>query len=249
MKENCQQIEPLLPAYALGALDRADFESVEQHLEGCSKCQADLTQYQAMADDLLLATPPIEPPQKLRETLANSLPAAAHEKKPQHTARRRRRLISGLAYAAAVVVLVAANLIQMNNVQELAAAQQKLDEQNRAFEAAIAMMASPETDFISIDQGSISGLFMFYAEGNQAVLNLQGLMPVLEQQSYQIWLIRPDQTRVSAGVFRIDKAGEDFIIEISSPEAFETYTGMGITVEPAGGSLGPTGPRVIGIEL
>lgn len=249
MKENCQQIEMLLPAYALGALDRADFALVERHLEECGQCRKELTQYQAMADDLLLATPTVEPPQRLRDTLAKSLPTAAHDKTHQHAARRKRRLIAGLAYAATVVVLIAANLIQMNNVQELMVAQQRLDEHNRAFESAMAMMASPETAIISIDQGSVSGFFMFYAEGNQAVLNLQGLMPVLEQQSYQIWLIRPDQTRVSAGVFRIDKAGDDFIIEINSPDAFETYTGMGITVEPAGGSLGPTGPRVIGIEL
>jgi hypothetical protein len=49
-------------------------------------------------------------------------------------------------------------------------------------------------------------------------------------------------------VFRVDEQGFG-LMRITAPRPFTAYQRVGITEEPAGGSPGPTSPRVIGAAL
>jgi anti-sigma-K factor RskA len=70
-----------------------------------------------------------------------------------------------------------------------------------------------------------------------------------ERQIYQIWLVRLDGERDSAGLFR-PEIGQSYTtqsIQISQP--LSSYLGIGVTVEPANGSDAPTGERVFKVDF
>jgi hypothetical protein len=54
--------------------------------------------------------------------------------------------------------------------------------------------------------------------------------------------------RENGGAFRVDEQGFG-MISVIAQRPFTAYQRVGITEEPAGGSPGPTSPRVIGATL
>ena len=54
--------------------------------------------------------------------------------------------------------------------------------------------------------------------------------------------------RTSGGVFSVYDEGYG-VLKIDAPEPLISYQNVGITIEPAGGSPGPTGERVLGGDL
>jgi len=73
-------------------------------------------------------------------------------------------------------------------------------------------------------------------------------MPTLpEGMAYQVWLIRNGE-RDSGGVFQVSPKGYGLLLmELAQP--LDAYEALGITIEPASGSPGPTSPRVLGGRL
>jgi anti-sigma-K factor RskA len=89
------------------------------------------------------------------------------------------------------------------------------------------------------------GLLLLKPEESHAVLIVQDLPPVPRDRAYQVWLVWGNGQRDNGGVFRVDEQGFG-LMYITAPQPFTTYQRVGITEEPAGGSPGPTSPRVIG---
>jgi anti-sigma-K factor RskA len=74
-------------------------------------------------------------------------------------------------------------------------------------------------------------------------------MPALEtDRVYQIWLIDPNGDRTSGGTFTVDTSGRSWVL-IRAPKPLSNYQGIGITLEPTGGSPKPTGPKMMGTSL
>jgi anti-sigma-K factor RskA len=84
-------------------------------------------------------------------------------------------------------------------------------------------------------------------DGRHGRLYVQGLPQLTSERQYQLWLIK-DGARVNGGVFSVGPTGEG-VLYVDAPVPLATYTGFGVTVEPAGGSPGPTGPRVLAAIL
>jgi anti-sigma-K factor RskA len=78
-----------------------------------------------------------------------------------------------------------------------------------------------------------------------AVHNLPKLEP---GKAYQVWLVSASGERTNGGVFSLDNQGYGWLV-IFPPKPLNEYRSIGITVEPEGGSPGPTGPRVMGTSL
>jgi anti-sigma-K factor RskA len=92
-----------------------------------------------------------------------------------------------------------------------------------------------------------TGLLVMSVDGERGTLVVDGLTPLGEDQEYQLWLIQDGQ-RTSGGVFSVNRKGYGSLW-VSSPQPLSTYSGFGITIEPAGGSPGPTGDKVLGSPL
>jgi anti-sigma-K factor RskA len=89
-----------------------------------------------------------------------------------------------------------------------------------------------------------SGLIVASMDGLHGTLVVDNL-PVLDKNhAYQLWLIKDGQ-RTSGGVFSVGPDGYG-ALWVTAPKPLLDYPNFGVTIEPAGGSPGPTGEKVLG---
>ena len=127
--------------------------------------------------------------------------------------------------------------------------QARLTQKYENGEAALAMLSTAGTKSIPVSAGGVSGTILVNQVANTGVLIIWNL-PVLQQnQTYQAWLIDPQGKRTSAAIFN-PEAGQAFTsAQISTTLALSNFTGLGVTVEPAGGSIQPTGQRIFKVDF
>ncbi len=237
-----EHIYDSIPDYALGLLDEADKASAAEHLKGCASCQAELADYQAVLAQLPLAVPGIEPPAHLKQQiLAQIQPAAVHETPVRlawwqelRNMFQRRAPAWAFVGLALVVFLGVLNLVLWNQVKSLT---------QTAQEPVMQVVRLASTDIAP----EASGLLVISKNGRYGTLVVDNLPDLDENQQYQLWLIR-DGERSSGGVFSVSGSGYG-VMEIDAPDPLSSYPAFGVTIEPAGGSPGPTGDKVLGGDL
>lgn len=227
-----------LPAYALGALDEDEVIQVIRHLQGCAECRNELEAYQGIADSLGFAAPLVEPPPGLRHRILDeaSLYQAGIRNGKRVTAshgQSRGSFPWKLAGALIIVLLAAGNLLlwrQVNNLRSMVVP---------SFQS----IALDGTDLLPVAKG----MLVISHNGKHGTLVVQDLPPLDESLEYQLWLIR-DNSRISGGTFSVSSDGYASMW-VSAPEPLGSYPSFGITIEPEGGSPGPTGDKVMGGEI
>jgi anti-sigma-K factor RskA len=118
-------------------------------------------------------------------------------------------------------------------------------------QAAIAMLAYPSTKTLNVsaDVQGLAGSMLVDKDKSTAVLVLWDLPQLEEGKTYQAWLIDAEGNRTSGGLFApVDEPGYT-TATIQSPVPIGEFKGLGVTIEPSGGSAGPTGPRVLAVDL
>ncbi len=228
-----------IPAYALGVLDEVESQKVSQHLERCSACQAEFNAYQLLVDQLACTVPQIKPPLRLRASVMQQAAAQSIQAQPARPIwkawlSRSLSPLVGLVGLVLIVTLVGLNLALWQQIQRPPAAP-----------VPTAVAANFRLVKMSPSQpGSASGLLVISEDGEYGTLVVDGLTELSPSQQYQLWLIK-DGKRTSGGVFSVQDTGYG-MLRINSPEPLVDYQSFGVTVEPAGGSPGPTGPKVLG---
>ena len=241
--DNHATIRERLPAYALGCLDEAEVDETAHHVDDCPDCAAEWAEYVAVADALALAVPEAVPSAGLRGRL---LAAAAGEriaavpaakisptKKAAETAAIHTAAIRGRRWPAMAVVALAAVVL------------------GGLLWAAFGLWLSPEVPPVSLSPTDMApeadGELVFERGGRAATLTVRGLPVLPADRQYQLWLVSDGQ-RESGAVFSVNSNGwAETAVEMSRAAA--DYERFGITIEPAGGSPGPTGERVLGLSL
>ncbi len=79
------------------------------------------------------------------------------------------------------------------------------------------------------------------------MLSVENLPLLPPGRSYQLWLL-VDGGRDSGGLFEVDESGRGYLV-IRAPRPLSQYDQVGITEEPEGGSLTPSGERLLGGSL
>ena len=99
------------------------------------------------------------------------------------------------------------------------------------------------------DKKGTHGSFVRYRihDGDHGTLVVDSLAPLGQDQQYQLWLIQ-DGERTDGGVFSVNPEGYGSLW-VETPQPLSSYSAFGITIEPAGGSPGPTGDKVLGSAL
>jgi anti-sigma-K factor RskA len=228
-----------IPAYALGALDAAEAVALEVHLENCDSCREELASYSALRDGLLLAAHPVAPSPRLRRRLQDQLPSR------QKSAPQRSVWVPlGWALGVAVVLLLALNLYSISQLRVMQQQQALLSHQLGSAQVALAMLAYPGTQNVPIQAENVAGRLLMDKEQNAGVLVLWDLPTIAGDKTYQMWLISPNGDRTSAGLFRPETGFQFASLSLPQGQSLSDFTGLGVTVEPAGGSPQPTGPRL-----
>jgi anti-sigma-K factor RskA len=233
----------LLPAYALGSLDEEEAIQVAEHLDACPGCRAELLAYQAVADGLALAAPDAVPPSKLKQQILGQLQMPRSEPTTGPRQSWWQRIVGlfqraapawGLASLALVALLVLSNLWWW---------QQANREAPMVTPGGMQVVAMVGTDAAPAAVGTL----VISGDGEYGTLVVDDLPALDPDHQYQLWLIRDGQ-RTSGGVFSVNPEGYG-ALRISSPESLSSYFTFGITLEPEGGSPGPTGDKVLSGSL
>ncbi len=239
-------ISELIPAYALDCLDPEDKQIAETHLATCAECRAELAAYRTIVADLALGVPELEPPAGLKQQILNQAGgqkmtriaspgffARLGQPIQQVLAALSRSPGFALASLALVIVLAAGNLLLFNQVSQ----------HNQAQLDGLRTITLSGTE----NSPGASGLIVISKDGQYGTLVADGLTELTPDQAYQLWLIR-DGKRDNGGIFTVDHDGYGGLW-VESPQPLGNYQAFGITIEPAGGSPGPTGPKVLGGEF
>jgi len=233
-----------IPAYAIGALDAEEVAALESHLKTCASCRTELAEYHLVSESLLMAVPPIQPSAALRKRLQSRLPSAQKASRPQMT-----WSFSRFAMGFAVVILLVMNILSFAQLRKIQSQQANLLNQVEEAQAALALLSSDNVQMLPISGEYVSGTLLLDKEHNKAVLIVQDLPLLTENQIYQIWLVEADGGRVSAGLFR-PEGGQAYTTQvISSSQMISDFLGIGVTVEPSGGSDHPTGERIFKVDF
>lgn len=247
-----EELHSLSGAYVLDALDEDERRDFEVHLERCDNCREEVASLREVTP-LLAETVAVAPPPALRDTVLAEARTTRQERPPvqdeserpaeDETAqttpgrhrgevvRLRRRYWVALAAAAALVVGggVTWQIQQPDSVAEQ-------------------VVEAPDAHTWRT-QASTGGTVTIIRSEQQdaAVLQLEGVPDPGEGKTYQAWL-QQDGSMVPAGTMAPagTTASEETMVLQGD---VGTAAGVGLTVEPEGGSQQPTTKPVALVEL
>ena len=247
-----QEIEELLGAYALDAVDADEAREVEDHLAGCPRCRAEVAEHREVAA-LLTSGTAVAPPagvwDKIAADLGDGPPPVPIEvafgrrdPEPVVTAPPRRSPLLGLAAAAAIIVIALMAVVLVNQRRDLDDVRDQLAAVgNGPSEGELAaLLADPDTDVVDLT-GDAAGARALIGEDGNGMLLAAGLPELGADETYQLWGL-PEGTdeMVSLGVLGAEPGQAAFHVE-------DGITTLAISREPEGGSSEPTtDPLVLG---
>jgi anti-sigma-K factor RskA len=233
------ELHALAGAYALDALDETERIAFEEHLDGCSDCSAEVRGLQEAAAELS-HTASVQPPAELRiDILAavgrvRPLPPVVDNVVALHRAKVGRSVWQVMAAACALVAVVAAGW----------GYQQHRDAQRPRVSAVESVLGAADSAAVS---GAIAGAkstIIYSKSQNKMILLAHGVPALSAGKTYQLWTISPDGVARSAGLFQPDARGN---AEVLASGDLAGASSMGVSVEPAGGSLKPTPGQIKGV--
>ena len=244
-----RELDELLGAYALDAVDEDEREQVEAYLDRSPAARSLVAEYRETA--ALLAHSDTEAPPGLWERIEQTL----EEEPPQlatplpggvvafesRRKRLRRRIAVAVGVAAAVVVVgsLTVKVVQQDD---------RIDELGRESESG-SVLAAAETASrdphaarvtLSSTDGALEARAVYLPDGDGFLVE-SNLRPLPPDRTYQLWALLGDpgaERAISAGVLGPDPGVTAF--KVQGPVA-----GLAITDEPSPGSVSPSNPVLI----
>jgi anti-sigma-K factor RskA len=245
-----EHVIDLLPGFALGCLDEEDLQAVTRHLSRCATCRQELGLYRETVDRLVESTPIHALPSGLKARVVHRIEGAArsrvHQELPEAArsgARPAMRslwrpvLIRSMGVGLGFAALILVALLWTSNVR---LNRQITDIQARQATANMHMVALVGT----VDAPDSHGYIILFRNSNYGALAVENAQVLDAQHQYQVWLVQNGK-RTSGGVFSVNEDGYG-TLQITASQPLENYQSFGITIEPTGGSPGPTGKKVLG---
>lgn len=262
---DCRTVADELPAYSIGALDEPERSAVARHLQACPPCRAEFEHLLSQVSALALLVPQVQPLPHLEQRVLRAATGAPWPRPATQTShvgwralqRWSNRLSLALAAAALAVAGLLSGVLLRSNAQ-LAAQVREQQAVTAALQARVAEMdrvveliAAPDTRVFEM-QGTEAaqqarGRCFVSPQLGMGWLYVENLRPLPAGRVYQLWLLF-DGERISGGTFTVDQSGSGALL-FRAPGRLATYSGVGVTEEPEGGSPGPTTPRLLGASL
>ncbi|WSQ14377.1 anti-sigma factor [Streptomyces sp. NBC_01231] len=241
----------LTGAYALHALDAHEREAFELHLADCEACGLEVAEFAATAARLGLATSAPPRPAVLEEVLrritvvrqeqtGHAAPAL-----PPGRALRRGRRWSHWATAACLAVTAVLGGTAWWQYDRAEDARDQARRAEQSAETSAAVLAAPDAKArTSALVGGARGTVVVSARLDKAVFVASGLAEPPSGKVYQLWFDDDGRMR-PAGLMDPHRSSQT----VSLTGAVDGASGMGITVEPTGGSDEPSSDPVAMLRL
>jgi anti-sigma-K factor RskA len=264
-------LHTLTGCYAVDALPNDELEEFERHLAHCGSCAAEVRGLRETAARLALATaePPPAPmrarvlaaadrtrqlPPITENRPARSGPRAIRSARSARRGRRSYaqhsawipRIAIGVA-AAAVAVAGVFGVNQHNAQQRLSAIENQLTAARAHNTQIDSVLAANDLHLVS-NKTSAGGSVSAIVSLSQAklVVVTSGLPALPAGKVYELWLLGPDNLAKPSGLLTASAHGRT--VPIVASGYVHGYS-LGVTVEPAGGTLKPTTKPILAMPL
>jgi anti-sigma-K factor RskA len=232
-----------LPAYALDCLDEVERQSVADHLASCEVCRKELSGHREVLGVIAASLEQVDPPERVKASLMERVSAELPERRVGRARgswwERWTKSLAPLSPIWAFVGLALVVILGASNIllwRQMGAVRARLTPPLR-------VVALSGTELMP----NATGLIVISRDGLHGTLVVDDLGQLSEDQEYQLWLIR-DGERDSGGLISMNPDGYGWLY-VRSPEPLASYSAFGVTIEPKGGSPGPTGDKVLGGDL
>ncbi len=238
----------LIGAYVLDAVSDPERRVFEDHLAACSTCAQETAEL-LETTALLAGGTAVEPPEHLRDRVlaavadTRQLPPATTRAHSGRTVWLRRTAALAAAAGIAVAVVLGAQAVDTNNrlERDLQALEQVNDRNGRMAE----LLAAPDAKLVRGEvTGGGTGTVVASPAKGQVLFLANGLAPLPEDRTYQMWLIGADGPRPAGLLTSSDGQAVPLLAG-----GFTGREAVGLTVEPQGGSPQPTTPTVVVLPL
>jgi anti-sigma-K factor RskA len=237
------EVQELLGAYALDAVEGEERRAIEAHLARCPRCRAEIAEHLETA--AMLAAAGARAPDGVWDAISERLDGpirledARTERAERERPRQPWRWVTGAVAAAAVAAAVSLGVAvteQQRRIEELAS-----DVEDAGIvRAANAALVHPDARRLTLasENGAVRVEAVILPDGRGYLVE-DNLGPLPPERTYQLWALGGADP-ISAGVLGPDPGIEAFTVD---PRA----TGLAITAERAGGTVAPrTAPVAAG---
>ncbi|MBO7939215.1 anti-sigma factor [Streptomyces antibioticus] len=238
-------LHALTGAYAVDALDDEELAAFERHLTSCDACGQEAAEFAATAGRLALASTVRTRP-AMRDRVLQRI-TSVRQMSPGVAASERLRRGARLGRAtgwwvlaasvAATAAFGAGALWQYERAQD---AQDRSARAERLADDMAAVLAAPDARSRSAKVAGGAGTLVVSADRDRAVFVASGVAPPPPGEVYQLWFAEGGKMR-SAGLMDPGRSDQAVILQGTVGGA----SGIGITVEPAGGSEQPTSAPIV----
>ena len=259
------ELRELTGAYALGILTDDERVALENHLRDCRSCADEVRESIEATSALAVGVKQIDPPASLRGRV---LAAATASREPRPTATLPRRSFGSLPYwlsAAATLAAVALGLYALN-------LRTRVEDLEARLRVATSATDSMQKQLISLsaEASEAQRRFRILAARDVRRIDLAGVPPAADAAAqafwsptqglflagtnlpalpagrvYQLWMISPEQAAPLSMALLTPDAGGRVTTITPNPAGVTRVAAFAVTVEPAGGSPGPTGDKVL----
>ena len=247
----CADCRELLGGYVLEALDPAEAEAVRAHLTACERCAAEHAELAPLPTMLDLAgsadVVPERPPAALEEAVLDRFAREASSGPPKRRWRPRapRVALRGLRSRPLATALAGAALG--------AAAALGVVVATGGSEGGAPTASAPHADVYSATlgpqpaapRGSAAAVLTTFTSGTRIHLRVHGLPA---GAVYELWCLRDDGARVSAGTFRVDGASSADV-NLTTAATPNQYHRLAVERRAWGTDSGKRGQRVLAGEI
>ncbi|WP_329274573.1 anti-sigma factor [Streptomyces sp. NBC_01451] len=235
----------LTGAYALHALPDEENTAFERHLAGCEACAQETAELSATAARMGLAVA-TTPPAGLREQVLHRITTVRQEtpgRPAQALAVRsgpRARTLSRWALAACLAAATALGGTALWQHQRAEDAREEARRATRTTDEIAAVLAAPDARTRAAGlAGGATGTVVVSRGQDRAVFVVSGMSRPPGGKVYQLWFDEGGTMR-PAGLMDPGRSDQAVLLR----GAVDGASGMGITVEPDGGSKEPTSAPV-----
>ena len=267
MRLQRHDLHTLTGSYALDALQGAELDEFERHLNHCSSCATEIRGLRETAARLSMAAAERPPAAMRGRVLAlaertRQLPPLTDERPARRgtsrQVRRARRVwfprisVAVAAVATAVAVVLGVSQIhsqsQLSTTQsQLAAIRSQLSNAEAHNHAITAVLAASDARLVSSKTSRGGNVTAIVSPGESKMVVLTSSLPALPaSEVYELWLLGPDAAAKPSGLLGKMQDGRTQPVLAAGP--VKGYN-LGITIEPAGGTLKPTMAPIVVMPL
>ncbi|TXS51317.1 anti-sigma factor domain-containing protein [Streptomyces sp. t39] len=237
---NTDETHLLTGAYVLHALPPDEHDRFERHLPSCPSCAQEVRELAATAGRLGSAVS-VTPPAAMKREVMSRIATERQEppvvaRRTQRAGGRRRLAASRFALAACVAAAAAFGGVAVWQHREAEDARTAARAAERAADELSAVLSAPDAKVSAGKLPDGAGATVVVSrERDRAVFVASAMPRPPAGKVYQLWFSDGDAMR-PAGL--LDASGGSGAVMMEGP--VDGASGMGITLEPAGGSPRPT---------